>query len=92
MSEWHPSPRVPDGAVHEVDGAFARYRLPLAKVERLATGTRWAEGPVWFGDARMRTAYAYINIRQGRFGIGGRSVPTAWANATNRPECTDAPQ
>jgi LmbE family N-acetylglucosaminyl deacetylase len=42
--------------------------------------------------ARMRTAYAYINIRQGRFGIGGRSVPTAWANATNRPECTDAPQ
>ena len=52
MSEWHPSPRVPDGAVHEVDGAFARYRLPLAKVERLATGTRWAEGPVWFGDAR----------------------------------------
>lgn len=35
------------------DDAFHRYRLPLAKVERLATGiTRWAEGPVWFGDQR----------------------------------------
>jgi gluconolactonase len=36
-----------------VDESFNRYRLPLAKVERLASGgTRWAEGPVWFGDAR----------------------------------------
>jgi gluconolactonase len=52
MSQWQPSPRVPDAAVHEVDASFARYRLPLAKVERLATGTRWGEGPVWFGDAR----------------------------------------
>jgi gluconolactonase len=49
---WQPSPRVPDPAVREVDGSFARYRLPLCKIERLATGTRWAEGPVWFGDAR----------------------------------------
>jgi gluconolactonase len=38
--------------VKELDGSFARLRLPLAKVERLACGTRWAEGPVWFGDAR----------------------------------------
>jgi gluconolactonase len=52
MTQWQPSPRVPDAAVKEVDGAFARYRLALAKVERLAGGTRWAEGPVWFGDAR----------------------------------------
>jgi len=50
--EWQQSQRYPDAAVKEVDGSFARYRLPLAKVERLATGTRWAEGPVWFGDAR----------------------------------------
>jgi gluconolactonase len=50
---WQPSARVPDAAVREVDGAFARYRLPLCKVERLAgAGTRWAEGPVWMGDAR----------------------------------------
>ena len=50
---WQPSARVPDTAVKEVDASFARYRLPLAKVERLATGiTRWAEGPVYFGDQR----------------------------------------
>jgi len=54
MSEtWHPSQRVPDVAVHDVDASFTRYRLPLAKIDRLATGiTRWAEGPVWFGDQR----------------------------------------
>ena len=52
MTQWQPSQRVPDAAVKEVDASFARYRLALAKVERLATGTRWAEGPVWFGDAR----------------------------------------
>ncbi|MGQ0544995.1 MAG: SMP-30/gluconolactonase/LRE family protein [Betaproteobacteria bacterium] len=53
MSEWRASQRVPDAAVQDVDGAFARLRLPLAKVERLAGGlTRWAEGPVWFGDQR----------------------------------------
>src|SRR5207248_3993517 len=28
-------------------------RLMLAGVERLATGCRWAEGPVWFGDGRF---------------------------------------
>jgi gluconolactonase len=52
MNGWNPSQRVPDGAVKELDASFARYRLPLCKIERLATGTRWAEGPVWFGDAR----------------------------------------
>jgi gluconolactonase len=52
MTDWNPSQRVPDAAVKEVDVSFARLRLPLAKVERLHTGTRWAEGPVWLGDAR----------------------------------------
>ena len=50
--QWESSQRLPDAAVKEVDASFARYRLALAKVERLATGTRWAEGPVWLGDAR----------------------------------------
>jgi gluconolactonase len=52
MADWQPSQRYPDPAIHEVDGSFARLRLALAKVERLHTGTRWAEGPVWFGDQR----------------------------------------
>jgi gluconolactonase len=51
-SEWQPSTRYPDAAVKDVDASFTRYRLPLAKIERIATGCRWGEGPVWFGDAR----------------------------------------
>jgi len=49
---WQPSQRYPDPAIVAVDEAFNRYRLPLTKVERIATGFRWAEGPVWFGDTR----------------------------------------
>jgi gluconolactonase len=51
--DWRPSPRFPDPSVVAVDESFARYRLPLARVERVAAGvTRWAEGPVWFGEQR----------------------------------------
>jgi len=42
----------PDPAVEVIDPRFAKYRLINAAVERLYTGTRWAEGPVWFGDGR----------------------------------------
>lgn len=51
-TDWQPSPRYPDPAIVDVDASFARYRLPLAKIERLATGCRWSEGPVWMSDAR----------------------------------------
>ena len=42
----------PDSAVEAVDPRFAKYIVGNAAVERLYTGTRWAEGPVWFGDGR----------------------------------------
>ena len=42
LAGWQPSPRYPDPAVQIVDERFARYRLANAKVERLATGLRWA--------------------------------------------------
>ncbi len=45
--------RYPDPAVQVLDPSFSRYRLGLAAVERLATGFRWSEGPVWFGDGRF---------------------------------------
>src|SRR5712664_3168803 len=44
--------RYPDPAVQILDESFAKYRVFNAAVERLATGFRWAEGPVWFGDGR----------------------------------------
>jgi len=42
----------PDSAVEAVDQRFEKYKVGNAAVERLYTGTRWAEGPVWFGDGR----------------------------------------
>jgi gluconolactonase len=49
---WEPSERYPDPAVRVLHPEFNHYRLPLASVERLHTGCRWSEGPVYFGDAR----------------------------------------
>ena len=51
-AEWEPSQRYPDPRIKIIDESFAKYRFALAKVERIATGMRWSEGPVWFGDAR----------------------------------------
>ena len=44
--------RYPDPAVETLDERFSKYKIGNATVERLFTGCRWAEGPVWFGDAR----------------------------------------
>ena len=44
--------RYPDPAVQILDPSFAKYRIFHSALERLATGFRWAEGPVWFGDGR----------------------------------------
>ena len=52
VTDWQPSTRYPDPAIVSVDPAFEKYRIGLAKVERIATGCRWAEGPVWLGDTR----------------------------------------
>ncbi|MGZ9190460.1 MAG: SMP-30/gluconolactonase/LRE family protein [Nitrospira sp.] len=51
-AQWQPSQRYPDPAVRIIDPSFAKYRLSLAKVEKIASGMRWSEGPVWFGDGR----------------------------------------
>ncbi len=52
FAAWEPSVRYPDPSVQILDPSFARYRLALASVERIAHGMRWTEGPVWFGDGR----------------------------------------
>jgi gluconolactonase len=52
-ADREPSVRYPDPRVRIIDESFAKYRLNLAKVERIATGMRWSEGPVWFGDGRF---------------------------------------
>jgi len=47
---WAPAAAYPDPSVQVLDPAFAPYQLFNAGVERIATGMRWSEGPVWFGD------------------------------------------
>ncbi|SVA99162.1 uncharacterized protein METZ01_LOCUS152016, partial [marine metagenome] len=40
----------PDPAIEILDPRFIPYVLGTATIERLFTGARWSEGPVWFGD------------------------------------------
>ena len=49
---WRPHPRYPDPAIEALDARFEKYWLKQSAVERLYTGCRWSEGPVWFGDGR----------------------------------------
>jgi gluconolactonase len=88
-TDWQPSPRYPDPAIVVVDESFNRYRLMLAKVERLFTGCRWAEGPVWFGDARSLIWSDIPNNRMLRWDeeSGAVSVfrkPSNYANGNTR--------
>ena len=46
------SQRYPDPLIHILDDSFLELRVFNASVEKLATGMRWAEGPVWVGDGR----------------------------------------
>ena len=49
---WREHPRYPDPLIQVLDERFRRYVIPQSAVERLYTGCRWSEGPVWFGDGR----------------------------------------
>jgi gluconolactonase len=49
----HQVVRYPDPAVEALDSSFNQYMLGSAALERLWTGARWTEGPVWFGDGRF---------------------------------------
>jgi gluconolactonase len=40
--------RYPDPNVFILDPSFAKYRIYSSSIERLGTGMRWAEGPVYF--------------------------------------------
>lgn len=51
-NSWQPATYYPDPSIISLDPRFDALRLPLSRVERLFTGCRWSEGPVWFGDGR----------------------------------------
>ena len=81
--------RVPDPAVRALDKSFEKYRVPLASVERLSQGYSWAEGPVYFGDARCLLWSDIPNNRIMRWDeeTGATSVyrkPSNYANGNTR--------
>src|SRR3977135_1816141 len=51
-AQWQPSQRYPDPLIKIIDPSFAKYCVGIGKVERIASGMRWCEGPGWFGDGR----------------------------------------
>src|SRR5258706_16064392 len=88
-SEWTPSQRYPDPSIVVVDEAFNKYRMPLTKVERLYTGSRWAEGPVWLGDTRSLVWSDIPNDRMLRWDEASGQVsefrkPSGYANGNTR--------
>ena len=50
---WEPSLGYPDPRVTILDPAGQPLRTGIAKIEQLATGFNFVEGPVWFGNHRM---------------------------------------
>jgi gluconolactonase len=42
----------PDPAIEIIDEEFKKYVIGNAVIDRVFTGSRWAEGPAWFGDGR----------------------------------------
>jgi gluconolactonase len=77
--------RYPDPAVEVLHDRFLALRLFSASVEQLATGMRWAEGPVWFGDGRYLLVSDIPNNRILRWDecSGATSVFRAPSNHAN---------
>jgi gluconolactonase len=89
MTEWHPNEFYPDPAIEILDPRFGQYRLMNAGVERLASGTRWGEGPVWFGDMRCLLWSDIPNNRILRWDeVSGETsvfrAPSGFANGNTR--------
>ena len=80
-----PNARYPDPAVEILDPSFARYRIYSSSVEQLASGLRWAEGPVYFPDGGYLLLSDIPNNRIMKYSEedGSFSVfrtPANWAN------------
>jgi gluconolactonase len=82
---FQPASRFPDPAVEILDESFRAVRLYSATVEQLASGLRWAEGPVWFGDQRCLLVSDIPNDRILRWddATGRNSVWRAPSNFAN---------
>ena len=90
-SRWNSATpiRYPDPNVIVLDPRFRRLVLGNAGIERIATGFRFTEGPVWFGDGRYLIFSDIPNDRQLRWDetTGGVSYfrnPSHYTNGAAR--------
>jgi gluconolactonase len=66
--DWsgHQPIRYPDPDVVSLDPRFDKYKVTNAAIEKLYTGTRWAEGPAWHAQANFLLWSDIPNNRQFR--------------------------
>jgi len=81
--------RYPDPAIKILDPRFAPLVLGNAAIETIATGCRFTEGPVWFGDLRCLVWSDIPNDRMMKWEeeTGAVSVfrkPSRYANGNTR--------
>ncbi|WP_428392326.1 SMP-30/gluconolactonase/LRE family protein [Lichenicoccus sp.] len=73
-----------------VDKSFARYVMHNARLECIAQGFRWTEGPVWFGDAGCLLFSDIPNNRIMRWiegiGVSVYRQPSQFANGGTRDQ------
>lgn len=83
--DFKPHQRYPDPSVQILDPSFARYRIYSSTVEQVATGMRWAEGPVYFPEGGYLLWSDIPNNRIMKFDekTGAVSVFRAQANYAN---------
>ena len=86
---WRPASRYPDPAILALDESFEKYWIKLSAIERLATGCRWAEGPVYFGDGRYLLWSDIPNNRIVKWdeetgAVSNYRRPSNWANGNTR--------
>ncbi len=78
---------MPDG-FEIVDRRFARFINGNARLEQLATGFRWIEGPVWMADAQCLLFQDIPNDRTMRWiegaGVSVYRAPSNYANGQTR--------
>lgn len=84
-----PNQRYPDPAVQILDPSFTKYRIYSSTLEQVATGTRWAEGPVYFPEGGYLLCSDIPNNRIMKFDEkdGGFTVfrgPSNYANGNTR--------
>jgi gluconolactonase len=81
--------RYPDPDLKVIDRRFERIALGLTAIERIGTGFRFTEGPVWFGDTRQLLFSDIPNDRIMRWDdeTGAISIfrkPSHYANGNTR--------